>query len=337
MNKPTKKSHVFIFILIPCVFLTIVAAQEIKPIPKTPLLLKPDLTLQIIAPPRAYPGAQLGKNVSVQVQNLGPGPSAATTVDIVLSKDRIDPKKPAPLQKFGQYLKHIQKKIKGLEPGASITLPLLDQKIPDNIPMGEYFLAAVVDRKNAITETNEKNNLAIHDFLIFAIIESIHQHHGGSPTAELSLNGLGFGSSAGSKQVYVGTNPAGYVHHWSPTMIVVEAPSGIPYGQDYAVTIKIGTTTLSNTFNFLLRMWLDGPDPLQGPPGIAITIYGFHFGNSQGSKVLKLGTQILNVTSWQNYQIQATIPNNATPGTHTLTIWEGTKLISNEHATFTVQ
>ena len=71
------------------------------------------------------------------------------------------------------------------------------------------------------------------------------QHHGGSPTAELSLIGLGFGASAGNKQVYVGTDQAGFVHHWDPTMIVVNAPSGIPYGQDYAVTIKQGLSTVS--------------------------------------------------------------------------------------------
>jgi hypothetical protein len=84
-------------------------------------------------------------------------------------------------------------------------------------------------------------------------------------------------------------------------------------------------------------MWIEAVEPENGPPGTAITLVGFQFGHSQGSKVLKLGTQTLNVTSWQNSQIQAPIPNNATPGTRTLTIWDGMQLISSSQTSFTVQ
>jgi hypothetical protein len=195
----------------------------------------------------------------------------------------------------------------------------------------------MADRGNAIAELSEKNNLAVHELLIIARIQGVNQHHHGSPTAELDISGQGFGSAAGNKQVFIGSNPASSILLWSSTSITVVAPSGITYGQDYAIKIKLGSKNISNTFNFLLRMWTDGVEPENGPPGTMITLQGFHFGSAQGSKVLKLGTQTLNVSSWQNYQIQATIPNNATPGPHTLTIWDGSKLISSESTSFTVQ
>lgn len=338
MTNTKRKFSLFVLILLPCFFLMIGAAQEIQRPPKKIVAAKPDLTVRIVAPSTAFPGAELGKRFYVQVKNIGPGSAKDIAVDIVLSREKIDPMKPAPQRSVDKYLKHKREKIKELKAGESINVNLSgNNKIPENLRLGPYWIAAMADRGNAIAELSEKNNLAVHELLIIAKIQGVIQHHHGLPTAELDISGQGFGSTAGNKQVYIGSNPASSILHWSSTSITVVAPSGITYGQDYAITIKQGSTTLSNMFNFLLRLWMDGVEPDNGPPGTSITLNGFHFGNAQGSKVLKLGTQTLNVTSWQNYQIQATIPNNATPGTHTLTIWDGSKLLSNEGTSFTVQ
>jgi len=338
MDRSKKRLYLFALILLTCFLLLIGRAQEAKKLPKNYVVAKPDLTVKIQAPTTVTPGAQMGQAFNIQVKNQGLGPAKNISLDIILSSDKIDPMRPAPFKRLNQYLKHWERSIRELKAGESTNVSFPgNNKIPDRAPLGKYWLAAAVDRMDTIDETNEKNNLAVHELLIIANIQAVTQHHYGCPTAELDISGQGFGATAGSKQVYIGANPASSVIHWSPTGITVVAPQGIPYGKDYTVTIKQGTITLSNAFNFLLRMWIEAVEPEKGPPGTAITLWGFQFGNSQGPKVLKLGTQTLNVTSWQNSQIQATIPNNASPGTHTLTIREGMKLISSSQTSFTVQ
>lgn len=321
-----------------CFFLIIATAQEVQKLPKKYVAAKPDLTVSILAPSTVIPGTQLGRRFYIQVKNQGLGSAENISLDIIISADKINLMRPSPYKRLDQYLRHWERSIRELKAGESTNVFFPgNNKIPDKAPPGKYWLAAAVDRANTIDETSEKNNLAVHDLLIVANIQDVIQHHFGCPTAELDISGQGFGTTAGSKQVYLGANPASSVLNWSPTSITVVAPSGIPYGQNYIVTIKQGTMTLSNTFNFLLRMWIESVEPAKGPRGTSITLYGFQFGNSQGSKVVKFGYQPLPVTSWQNSLIQATIPDNAPKATGTLAIFDGANMISNMNIGFTVQ
>ena len=109
MTNTKRKFYVFVLILIPCFFQATGTAQEIKQVPKKYVLAKPDLSVRIVGPTTAFPGAELGKRFYVQVKNIGPGPAKNIAVDIVLSKDKIDPMKPAPQRSVDKYLKHIRR------------------------------------------------------------------------------------------------------------------------------------------------------------------------------------------------------------------------------------
>ncbi|MGD9345865.1 MAG: CARDB domain-containing protein [Candidatus Aminicenantes bacterium] len=209
MDHPKKKLCLFALIFLFCFFLLIGTEQEVKKLPKKYVVAKPDLTVKILAPSTVNPGAQLGRRFYVQVKNQGLGPAENISLDIILSADRIDPMRPSPFKRLNQYLKHWERSIRELEAGESINVFFPgNNKIPDRAPLGKHWLAAAVDRTDTIDETNEKNNLAVHELLIIANIQDVLQHHYGCPTAELDISGQGFGSAAGSKQVYIGSNPA---------------------------------------------------------------------------------------------------------------------------------
>ncbi len=126
---------------------------------------KADLRVSIYAPASAYAGQQLEKSVKVTIMNYGKSAARNFSLDLVLSKDSSIP------IKFAKYSSHYsddvllrggREFIRYLAPGKSINVVLNGTNtIPADTPSGYYFIGAVVDPGNKVSETSESNNVAV--------------------------------------------------------------------------------------------------------------------------------------------------------------------------------
>lgn len=129
-----------------------------------------DLSADMTYPIKAVPGEELGKRVSVRVENEGTNPARDFNVELVLSSDTQIPVKPASYsENFNEdmLLKDGRKTVELLNPHKDITLSFDGSiKIPDDTPPGRYYLGAVIDPENKIEELNEKNNAYVKFIVI---------------------------------------------------------------------------------------------------------------------------------------------------------------------------
>lgn len=157
------------------------------------------------------------------------------------------------------------------------------------------------------------------------IISSLSQLSG--PTgAQVTVNGLGFGSSQGSSIVTFGSDTAPIVS-WADTAIVVQVPSSAPLGLIQVVV----TTSLepSNAEPFIVTTsspYIDRLSPSSGAPGTLLTITGSQFGATQGQGVTFNGIATL-VSSWSDTSIAVRVPAGASTGGVTVT--NGSNVTSN--------
>ena len=170
-----------------------------------------------------------------------------------------------------------------------------------------------------------------HSMDLFTQITNIDQQHFSIQNASLYIEGTGFGSSQGTSNVYLGSYVL-LIVEWSDTRIHALVPGGVPYGKHYDVCIKEGTSTISNTYDFLLLIWPVEVVPPTGYPGANIDIIGYQFGTNQGSKLLKIGSYSINdITSWSNSMIEAVVPE-VPAGIYDIYLEEGGEVISRREA-----
>jgi len=313
--------------------------QQIKPLPKLKL---PDLTVsfrsRIIkrntfrglygsSDITTIPGGNPNKGISVLVTNIGDVVAKNFFVDIVLSTDTNFP------IKFASYspnfcedvlLKGGRLSVKNLKPGASTSLRLPKMcKIPDNTPLGNYYLCAVVDPGKKILEKNEKNNTAYIKFKVLCFIDHIGQTGywpGASGSFELSLYGSGFGDSIGNKIVRVGTYSfvSNNMEYWSKKQIIVCLPNNFPFGTFHDIWITKNGKTISNKKKHVLiymdlesGMFTDGngnPISAQANAGAIIGLDGI-FSPTQDDRHVKFGNVHAQVKSWNSNIIKIRVPN----------------------------
>ena len=112
--------------------------------------------------PPPSPGTEMGKHVSVTVENKGTVAARDFYVELVLSSDLQIPVKPAPYsENFNEdvLLKDGRQKVAAIKPGERLTLDLKGSiKVPPDTLPGRYYLGAVVDPENKIEELDENNN-----------------------------------------------------------------------------------------------------------------------------------------------------------------------------------
>jgi IPT/TIG domain/Bacterial Ig-like domain (group 2)/Beta-propeller repeat/Galactose oxidase, central domain len=144
--------------------------------------------------------------------------------------------------------------------------------------------------------------------------------------AQITINGLNFGSSQGSSTVTFGTDTAPIVS-WSDTAIVAQVPAFAPIG-----FLQVTVTTLleaSNSEPFTVtnpHPVISSLSPTSGAPGTLVTITGSQFGSTQGQSVNFNGVSAP-ISSWSDTSITVHVPAGATTGNVTVT--SGTNLTSN--------
>jgi|Deesub1362B_J571_1020462.scaffolds.fasta_scaffold02747_2 hypothetical protein len=138
---------------------------KLKKLEKSLLLSLPDLVVSINCPNQAYPGEELNKSIKVIIKNNGTAPAKDFSIDVILSSDTIIPIKSAfysPKFQEDVLLEGGREYIKFLAPRTQKELTLHGKnKIPDDVPSGNYYLGVVVDSGNKVLESNEKNNTAL--------------------------------------------------------------------------------------------------------------------------------------------------------------------------------
>ncbi|MBN1196432.1 MAG: hypothetical protein JXA62_03410, partial [Candidatus Aminicenantes bacterium] len=124
-----------------------------------------DLTARISCPGIASAGQELGKTIQVTVKNLGQVTAARFAVDLVLSTDTAVP------VKYASYSANFQEDclLQGgrehefnLAGGETRIVTLNgNNRIPADTPPGTYYLAAVIDAGDEVSESNERNNVVL--------------------------------------------------------------------------------------------------------------------------------------------------------------------------------
>jgi hypothetical protein len=120
----------------------------------------PDLAVQLNYPVNARPGGSLQKEVTVSLENKGDIAAKDIHLDIILSlDDKIQWRGPG---KAGDdmLLENGRETVPSLEAGQQITVHFSGSlKLPDDIPPGKHYLAAVADPEDIIDELSEENNV----------------------------------------------------------------------------------------------------------------------------------------------------------------------------------
>jgi len=279
------------------------------------LSLGTDLSVKIVGQENlpVYPGFPLRNSVKVFIANGGVKDAQNFDVDIIFADNRF-------LTGKNQLLSRLRVPL--LKGHASGELKFEKGfNIPENAPFRKSYLVALVDPGNTVKETDENNNAAALAVLVQMRITSVGQYPE-SPETELELNGLGFGSTPGSKQVCLDSYPHQECFAWTPTKIVIHA-ADVPCRRNYTVTIMQDSVPISNAVVMFLKCVIDHSEPKQGQPGTIVHIYGHGFGSAQGGKTLKLGTTLTStIQSWAEHDIVCQIPAGMAPGSYIFSVWE---------------
>ena len=144
--------------------------------------------------------------------------------------------------------------------------------------------------------------------------------------AQITINGLNFGSSQGSSAVTFGTDTAPIVT-WGDTAIVAQVPAFAPLGL-LQVTV---TTSLESSHSepFIVTTsspYIDSLSPVSGAPGTLVTITGSQFGGTQGQGVVFNGIAAP-INAWSDTSITVHVPAGASTGN--VTVSNGSNLTSN--------
>ena len=162
----------------------------------------------------------------------------------------------------------------------------------------------------------------------------------GGPPSEIDISGLNFGEHQGVKKLLCDGVPVSSdkTLWWSNGGLSFYTSGWIfpPIYWDHVYTFAVqeGGTIISNTHSQRMLMHIDNITPDSGTTGATIDIYGWGYGSTQGSNVLKLGSYTFTtITTWSNSWIRAVVPA-AAAGSYYIYIQRGSDIISVQY-TFT--
>ncbi len=127
---------------------------------------KPDLTGTITSNTASFhPGEVVRDSIEVVLQNAGMVEAKNVQIDLVLSTDTIIPiqsASPSNVFQEDQLLPGGREFEELILPSDSVIVALgINVSLPDTLPIGSYYLAAVFDPGQNIDELNESNNVAL--------------------------------------------------------------------------------------------------------------------------------------------------------------------------------
>lgn len=170
--------------------LALPAAADIPAAKKPMPLPLPDLAPTIKCPGTATAGQELGSDIAVWVENKSGVPAGQFALDLVLSHDAVVPVDYALYSSAWQedvLLQGGREFVSSLAAGAKASVTLNgNNRIPEDTPAGDYYLAAVVDPGRSVREGNEENNVALCRIRITRPVvpdlQIVGFAHTGSPT-----------------------------------------------------------------------------------------------------------------------------------------------------------
>ena len=174
-------------------------------------------------------------------------------------------------------------------------------------------------------EANENNNgdsVELHWAVTLSYAREIETHNGKYQNPPLvEVNGDGFGTAKGQKQVYVDSTPVSRFSYWGIYGFEVTLPEGVASGQNHVMTIRRGSAVLATSPAFFLYRIIKTLNPTMAPAGAVVRIGGWGFGPSQGSLVLMLGSHVVQtITEWNDGSITFTVPAGLAPNFYRLKI-----------------
>jgi RHS repeat-associated protein len=133
--------------------------------------------------------------------------------------------------------------------------------------------------------------------------------------APVTISGAGFGTVA-SSLTFNGTD--GTPSSWSSTSIVAPVPTGATTGSVVATINGFSTNgaTLTVSAPPPPPPSITSVSPTSGSAGTIVSISGSHFGNTQGTSLVRIGGGggTADVSTWSDTAITVTVPNTATSG-----------------------
>lgn len=145
--------------------LTLPATADVPTIKKPMPLRISDLVPTLKCPGTAAAGQELGKGIAVWVENKGNLAAGQFALDLVLSRDAtvaVDYALYSSAWQEDVLLQGGREFVSSLDAGARAAVTLNgNNRIPEDTPAGDYYLAAVADPGRAVRESNEGNNVAL--------------------------------------------------------------------------------------------------------------------------------------------------------------------------------
>lgn len=158
-----------------------------------------------------------------------------------------------------------------------------------------------------IAVTTEGGTSNVIDFKVIPKIDSIGPTSG-NVGAQVTINGIGFGSERSDSSVSFGDAAVTDYVSWSDAQVVCLVPAGASGAAEVTLTTGGGT---SNGVDFSVVPHLDSIDPSSGPAGTQITFTGSGFGAARGGSYITFGnTGVINYLNWSNNQVVCTVPDS---------------------------
>ena len=182
-----------------------------------------------------------------------------------------------------------------------------------------------------ITEGGVRSNANINFNIPAPRITSISPTRGNAGI-QVTVTGSGFGATrVGHNSLFYYPGYTAAVSTWNDTQIVATVPTLASAGPVY---VSVNGTNSNQDIEFsLITPLITGLAPSSGPVGTQFQINGSGFGNTQGTSTVNMSTGNVNVVSWSDTQIVATVPAAAKSGWVQVTV---SGVASNSNVSYTV-
>jgi regulation of enolase protein 1 (concanavalin A-like superfamily) len=182
-----------------------------------------------------------------------------------------------------------------------------------------YFVVQAYNTSGLMSQPSDEVSFDAQGGSNNPLITSLSPTTGPVGTAVM-ISGANFGASQGSSSVQFNGTIATPTT-WSTTSLVVPVPAGATTGP---VVVTVGGLT-SNGMTFTVTVTASPPSittlsPTTGPVGMAVTIDGTNFGDTQGSSVVQFNGTAAAPTTWSATSIVVTVPTNAITGSVVVTV-----------------